>query len=90
MQLKSTAWILAGLMCGAAIAGVVGRPNTTARQLGGAIHLETAVPKQFGDWTKLPDEGGQVVNPQTQELLDKLYSQILTRTYVNKDGYRIM
>jgi EpsI family protein len=90
MQLKSTAWILAGLMCGAAIAGVVGRPNTTARQLGGAIHLETAVPTQFGDWAKLPDEGGQVVNPQTQELLDKLYSQILTRTYVNKDGYRIM
>lgn len=32
----------------------------------------------------------QVVNPQTQELLDKLYSQILTRTYVNAKGYRIM
>jgi EpsI family protein len=90
MQLKSTAWILAGVMCGAAIAGVVGRPNTTARQLGDAINLEAAVPKQFGDWTKLPDEGGQVVNPQTEELLNKLYSQILTRTYVNKDGYRIM
>jgi EpsI family protein len=32
----------------------------------------------------------QVVNPQTQELLDKLYSQILTRTYVNAGGYRVM
>ena len=26
MQLKSTAWILAALMCGAAIAGVVAKP----------------------------------------------------------------
>ncbi len=90
MQLKSTAWILAGLMCGAAIAGVVGRPNTTARQLGDAINLETAVPKQFGEWVELPDRGGQVVNPQTRELLDKIYSQILTRTYVSKSGYQIM
>jgi EpsI family protein len=30
------------------------------------------------------------VNPQTQELLDKLYSEILTRTYVNSAGYRVM
>jgi EpsI family protein len=32
----------------------------------------------------------QVVNPQTQELLDKLYSQLLTRTYIHRNGYRIM
>jgi EpsI family protein len=31
-----------------------------------------------------------MVNPQTEELLKTLYSQLLTRTYVNKDGYRIM
>jgi len=31
-----------------------------------------------------------VVNPQTQELLDKLYSDTLSRTYVNVSGYRIM
>jgi EpsI family protein len=91
MKLKSTAWVLAGLMCGAALAGVAGRPSTHREETGGgAIRLETAVPKGFADWTELPDQGGQVVNPQTQELLDKLYSQILTRTYVNKDGYRIM
>ena len=55
-----------------------------------SISLETAVPKGFGDWTELPERSVQVVNPQTQELLNKLYSQILSRTYVNKDGYRIM
>ena len=31
-----------------------------------------------------------MVNPQTQELLDKLYSEVLTRVYVNASGYRIM
>ena len=55
-----------------------------------SISLETAVPKGFGDWTELPERSVQVVNPQTQELLNKLYSQILSRTYVTKDGYRIM
>jgi hypothetical protein len=28
----------------------------------------------------------QVVNPQGQELLDKLYSQILNRIYINANG----
>ena len=54
------------------------------------ISLEKVVPKEFGDWKELPDRGVQVVNPQTRELLDKIYSQILTRTYVNSKGYPIM
>ena len=87
MKLKSTAWILAALMCGAAIAGALGKPTRKAE---GVITLETAVPRQFGAWTEVKDQAGQMVNPQTEELLKTLYSQLLTRTYVNKDGYRIM
>jgi EpsI family protein len=87
MKLKSTAWILAAMMCGAAIAGAIFKPSHKAE---GVITLATAVPKQFGAWTEVTDQGGQMVNPQTEELLNKLYSQLLTRTYVNKDGYRIM
>jgi EpsI family protein len=90
MKLKATAWLMAALMCGAALAGVAGRPHTTAAERGAAIKLDAAVPTSFAGWTLLPDEGTQVVNPQTQELLDKLYSQILTRTYVDNNGYRIM
>ncbi len=90
MKTHRTALILAALMCGAAVAGIAARPGTKAADRGNAIVLETAVPKGFGDWRELPDQKGQVVNPQTKELLDKLYSQVLTRTYVNKQGYRIM
>jgi EpsI family protein len=53
------------------------------------IDLEALVPTQFGDWRELPGPA-TAVNPQTQALLDKLYSQILARTYVHKDGYAIM
>jgi EpsI family protein len=57
---------------------------------GSSFSLENAVPRTFGDWREVQQETAQVVNPQTQQLLDKLYSQILTRTYVNSNGYRIM
>ena len=90
MNLNSTAWIMAALMCGSTVAGIAARPSTKAADRGNAITLETAVPKDFGEWRELPDQKAQVVNPQTKELLDKLYSQILSRTYVNKQGYRIM
>ncbi len=55
-----------------------------------SFSLDATVPKSFGDWTMLDVQSTLVVNPQTQQLLDKLYSQILTRTYVNKAGYHIM
>ena len=90
MNLNSTAWIMAALMCGATVAGIAARPSTKVADRGNAITLETAVPKDFGEWRELPDQKAQVVNPQTKELLDKLYSQTLSRIYVNQQGYRIM
>ena len=82
--------VLAGLMALAAVGGIAARP--TAKPPGSAPRyiLEDTVPQQFGDWRLVPQAGAQVVNPQTKELLDKLYSQIVTRTYVNGQGYRVM
>lgn len=89
MKTKYAAVTLAALMCAASVAGFAARPSATARDRGRAISLETAVPKTFGEWAELPSQM-QVVNPQTQQLLDSIYSQTLTRTYVDKDGYRVM
>lgn len=85
-----TALVLAALMSAASIGAVVARPSTKAADVGPAIVLEQMVPVQFGDWREEQQNQVQMVNPQTKELLDKLYSQILTRTYVNTDGYKIM
>ena len=90
MKANRIAWVLAVLMSVASAASILSRPTAKVSDQGKSISLETMVPKSFGEWTELRDQGVQVVNPQTKELLDKLYSQILTRTYINTDGYRIM
>ena len=86
MKLNRVA-VMAALMCLASVASIAARPSAKTTN---AISLEAVVPKQFGEWIELPDRSAQVVNPQTRELLDKLYSQILTRTYIDKSGYLIM
>jgi EpsI family protein len=90
MKPLHTALILAALMGGASFAGFAARPSVKAIDRGNAIVLETAVPRGFGEWTELVDQKAQVVNPQTEALIKTLYSQVLSRTYVNKEGYRIM
>src|SRR3954466_12539845 len=82
--------VISVLMVMASVGAVVARPTVKAADEEPPISLEQMIPKEFGDWREEPQRFAQVVNPQTQELLDKLYSQILSRVYVNKEGYRIM
>jgi EpsI family protein len=90
MVWNRTALLIAGLMFAASIGAIVARPTLKASDLGQAVSLEAMVPKQFGGWHEEQQRYVQVVNPQTKELLDKLYSEILSRVYVNGNGYRIM
>lgn len=83
------ALLIAALMFLASGAAIVLRPDQKVATVS-AISLETMIPKEFGDWKEEPQRNLQVVNPQTQALLDKLYSQILARVYINKEGYRVM
>lgn len=85
-----TALVIAALMFAAAAGAIVARPTAKVSDGRPPISLESMVPRQFGDWREAPHMQVQVVNPQTQELLDKLYSEVLTRVYVNASGYRIM
>lgn len=90
MTKTATAFLIAILMAASSVAAVAMRPKARDRNAPPAIVLEQAVPKTFGDWQELPQRSAQVVNPQTQELLDKIYSQTLSRTYVNSKGYVVM
>jgi EpsI family protein len=85
-----TSIALAGLMVAASIGAILARPATKLADERPTMSLERIVPRQFGDWRELPLGHVQVVNPQTQELLDRLYGEILTRVYVDTKGYRIM
>ncbi len=82
--------LLAALMVLATAGGIAARPSIKGNGAGPRYQLRQIVPTQFGPWHELPADSVQVVNPQTKALLDTLYSQILTRTYVNAQGYRIM
>ena len=66
------------------------RPTIHMADKFGKPNLETLFPKQFGDWSL--DARAAVVqpNPATQALLDSIYNQTLTRTYVNSAGSRMM
>jgi EpsI family protein len=85
-----TAVALLALMCSASVIATWGQPSPAGEQRAPSIQLETAVPRQFAGWRVDPSQVTQVVNPQTQQLLDKLYGQVLARTYVNDNGYRVM
>lgn len=89
MRTNATALIIGALMTGASFVGVWSKPAVKLSSERTQT-LAMIVPKQFGDWREEPQRVVQVVNPQAQELLDKLYSEILTRVYVNAAGYRVM
>jgi len=89
MFVNRNALIISALMLAASIGAVIARPTVMVADET-PIVLEKIVPLQFGDWREEPQRQVQVVNPQAQEMLDKIYSQILSRTYVNSAGYRIM
>ena len=84
------ALLIAALMFAASVGAIVVRPSAKLADERPPVKLEVMVPVQFGDWREEPQRFTQVINPQTQELLDTLYSDLLSRTYVNGNGYRIM
>ncbi|HQR02563.1 MAG: EpsI family protein [Proteobacteria bacterium] len=90
MRSNLTAWIIAVLMCLAAAGALALRPETKRADLTPTWSLEHAIPRSFGEWREEPQLIAQVINPETQALLNKLYSQMVSRVYINPEGYRIM
>jgi EpsI family protein len=90
MHSNRTAFVIAVLMFGASIGAVVARPEATIADMQPAMSLEAIVPKAFGDWREEPERIVQVVNPQLQKTIETDYSEVLTRSYVNAEGYRVM
>ncbi|SDH35968.1 MULTISPECIES: exosortase-associated protein EpsI, B-type [unclassified Duganella] len=54
------------------------------------VSLSALVPASFGEWREEPQTVAMVVDPQQQATIDKIYQQTLSRTYINRDGERIM
>jgi EpsI family protein len=52
--------------------------------------IETMIPKQFGQWREVNEGQIIAIDPQQAEVLHKIYSQTLSRTYGNAAGDRVM
>jgi len=90
MAIPRRHFVLGGLMAsGAALAHAL-RPEGSLADVRPPIDLEKMVPARFADWRELGDVPVQIVDPEVQQTLDAIYSQVLTRTYARDDGYRIM
>lgn len=52
--------------------------------------LEAIIPGEFDGWKIDSSLATPVVNPEANGLIDKIYSQTLSRTYINSHGERVM
>lgn len=66
------------------------RPTHKIADAAPAISLEAMVPKTFGDWHEDERSNSLVVDPEQSAMIKKIYSQTLSRTYINASGYRVM
>lgn len=84
-----TALVAATLMSITAASANYVRPTHYFSDTRGGRQLAQIIPRSFGQWTQQELSSG-IVNPQQQQLLDELYAEQVSRTYVSDQGYRIM
>ena len=90
MKHTTRSFVVMLAMIAAGIAGWFFEPRTFLADTRPPIQLNEIVPPSFSDWQELSQSSGLVVNPQVQEKLDAIYSQLLSRTYINSTGDRVM
>jgi EpsI family protein len=88
--LNRRAVIAAVLMAAAAAGGQAMVPTKRMALLRGPFKLDDIVPSTFSGWQVDKQAVKGIVNPQTEALLNSLYSQLLDRVYVDGQGHRVM
>lgn len=87
---RRRALVVTGLMAASYAGAAAWRPTIKMADQRPKVDLETIFPKAFGDWRVDDRIPVQLISPDTQAVLDKIYNQTLSRTYVNPKGERIM
>lgn len=65
-------------------------PTEMSPAMHARINLETLIPKEFEGWKLDSFNATGIVNPEVKGGLENIYSQTLSRTYINSAGDRIM
>jgi len=82
--------IVLALMLGASALSVLAIPDARISDTRASFNLEESVPKEFADWKVDTTSVPLPPSPDQQSVLNAIYDQILSRTYVNSKGERIM
>ena len=78
------------LMVSSAAITMVITPSAGIADQQNQIDLETLIPSEFNDWKIEVSAESLMVNPDVKETINKIYSQTLSRTYINNQGERVM
>lgn len=65
-------------------------PREKISDQGPKIDLETMIPRQFGDWKVDESVMPLQISPDQAAMLNELYSQTMSRTFVNHRNERVM
>lgn len=87
-SLRATS-ILVVMLIAAGLAAAA-KPRIKVADLGPKVNIDTMIPREFGEWTIDASITPILPSPEVQALLNRLYNQTLARTYVNREGKRIM
>jgi len=88
--LLRTGIIVLALMFTASALSYVLKPTQKLTDLHPREKLETLIPMQFGDWRGLPAYNIVIADPQMVESLARIYTETLSRAYVDSRGRQIM
>ena len=78
------------LLAAAALGAILIKPQKMLADGAPRIILDTSVPAAFGRWRLDPQALAVVPSSVKQEAISQIYSQTLSRTYVNPQGQRVM
>jgi EpsI family protein len=65
-------------------------PTMSIAVLEPQIDLETAIPKNFANWRMAEHQSSIIPTAEQEKTLDAIYSQIVSRSYVNDQGQSVM
>lgn len=84
------AFVMVAVMLAVALLAEAGKPVHKLSEQRGRRDLEQMVPERFGDWRLLPAGGVVLPDPSVLANIERLYTQTLSRAYVNSRGAVVM
>lgn len=89
-KLPRRAVVLSAVLLGTAGITRAFRPDTLVAATGPTVDLEALVPARFGDWTVDTSVAPIQPSPDVVESIKKIYDATLARSYISRQGDRIM